>query len=73
MGKGKLSAGKLWMIAYRDLRRNRRRSLLTLIAVALGLALLVLTVGLVEGSDLRGDREQYPAPNRARAGPRGIL
>ncbi|MBN1149063.1 MAG: ABC transporter permease [Anaerolineales bacterium] len=50
MGTGKLSAGKLWMIAYRDLGRNRRRSLLTLIAVALGLALLVLTVGLIEGS-----------------------
>jgi ABC-type lipoprotein release transport system permease subunit len=50
MGKGKLSLGKLWMIAYRDLGRNRRRSLLTLSAVALGLALLVLTVGLIEGA-----------------------
>jgi ABC-type lipoprotein release transport system permease subunit len=50
MGTGKLSFGKLWMIAYRDLRRNRRRSLLTLIAVAIGLALLVLTVGLIEGA-----------------------
>jgi ABC-type lipoprotein release transport system permease subunit len=50
MGTGKLSLGKLWMIAYRDLGRNRRRSALTLIAVALGLALLVLTVGLIEGS-----------------------
>jgi ABC-type lipoprotein release transport system permease subunit len=38
------------MIAYRDLGRNRRRSALTLIAVALGLALLVLTVGLIEGA-----------------------
>jgi ABC-type lipoprotein release transport system permease subunit len=50
MGTGKLSLGKLWMIAYRDLRRNRRRSALTLIAVALGLALLVVTVGLIEGA-----------------------
>jgi ABC-type lipoprotein release transport system permease subunit len=50
MGTGNLSFGKLLMIAGRDLRRNRRRSLLTLIAVALGLALLVLTAGLIEGS-----------------------
>ncbi len=27
---------KLWRIAYRDLGRNRRRSLLTMVAVALG-------------------------------------
>jgi len=50
MGTGKLSLGKLWMIAYRDLGRNRRRSGLTLIAVALGLALLVVTAGLIEGA-----------------------
>ncbi len=40
----------LWRIAYRDLGRNRRRSILTLIAVALGLALLVVTSGLIEGA-----------------------
>lgn len=50
MGTGKLSLGKLWMIAYRDLGRNKRRSALTLVAVALGLALLVVTVGLMEGA-----------------------
>jgi ABC-type lipoprotein release transport system permease subunit len=50
MGTGKLSLGKLWMIAYRDLGRNRRRSVLTLVAVALGLALLILTAGLIEGA-----------------------
>jgi ABC-type lipoprotein release transport system permease subunit len=50
MGTGKLSLGKLWMIAYRDLGRNRRRSALTLVAVALGLALLVVTVGLMDGA-----------------------
>ena len=40
----------LWRIAYRDLGRNRRRSILTLIAVALGLALLVVSSGLIEGA-----------------------
>jgi ABC-type lipoprotein release transport system permease subunit len=40
---------QLWKIAYRDLRRNRRRSILTMIAVALGIALLVTLSGLVEG------------------------
>ncbi|MGD9093629.1 MAG: FtsX-like permease family protein, partial [Anaerolineales bacterium] len=38
-----------WRIAYRDLNRNRRRSILTLIAVALGLGLLVVMAGLVAG------------------------
>jgi len=40
---------QLWRIAYRDLRRNKRRSILTLIAVALGMGLLVTLSGLVEG------------------------
>ena len=40
---------KLWTIAYRDLLRNRRRSLLTLLAVALGYALLMLLNGFVAG------------------------
>jgi ABC-type lipoprotein release transport system permease subunit len=39
----------IWRIAYRDLSRNRRRSILTLIAVALGLGLLVVMAGLVAG------------------------
>ncbi len=42
-------AGKLWFIAYRDLLRNRRRSVLSLLAVALGLALLIVFNGLVAG------------------------
>lgn len=50
MGTGKLSLSKLWMIAYRDLGRNKRRSGLTLVAIALGLALLVVTAGLIEGA-----------------------
>ncbi len=36
-------------LAFRDLTRNKRRSLLTLLAVALGLTLLIVTNGLVEG------------------------
>ena len=40
---------KLWMIAYRDLGRNRRRTLLSLLAVALGLALLMVMNGFAAG------------------------
>jgi ABC-type lipoprotein release transport system permease subunit len=41
---------KMWKLAIRDLRRNKRRSILTLSAVALGLALLVVSSGLMDGS-----------------------
>jgi ABC-type lipoprotein release transport system permease subunit len=41
---------KLWKIAYRDLARNRRRSLLTLVAVAMGVAMLVTLTGLYAGA-----------------------
>jgi ABC-type lipoprotein release transport system permease subunit len=41
---------RLWKIALRDLGRNKRRSGLTLLAVALGLALLVVTSGLIAGA-----------------------
>lgn len=44
-----MALGKLWVIAFRDLGRNRRRSLFTLIAVALGLALLMILNGFVAG------------------------
>jgi ABC-type lipoprotein release transport system permease subunit len=46
---GKLSIAKLWMIAYRDLGRNKRRSILTIVAVGLGLGLLITIAGLVAG------------------------
>jgi ABC-type lipoprotein release transport system permease subunit len=39
----------LWRIAYRNLGRNRRRSALTLVAVALGMGLLVVLAGLIKG------------------------
>jgi len=44
-----MTIGKLWTIAYRDLGRNRRRSGLSLLAVALGLALLIMLNGLIAG------------------------
>jgi len=40
---------KIWVIAVRDLGRNRRRSGLTILAVTLGLTLLVLMSGLIAG------------------------
>ncbi|MFO7634908.1 MAG: FtsX-like permease family protein [Caldilinea sp.] len=40
---------KLWVIAYRDLTRNRRRTFFTLLAVALGLALLIVLNGYIAG------------------------
>ena len=44
-----MAFGKLWQIAYRDLGRNRRRSFFTLLAVAVGLALLIFINGLIAG------------------------
>ncbi len=44
-----MAIGKLWQIAYRDLGRNRRRSFFTLVAVAVGLALLIFINGLIAG------------------------
>ena len=44
-----MASAKLWTIAFRDLLRNRRRSLFTLLAVALGLALLMVFNGLIAG------------------------
>ena len=40
---------KLWVIAFRDLGRNRRRSILTGAAVALGTALTILMSGYMSG------------------------
>lgn len=44
-----MALGKLWVIAYRDLGRNRRRSILTLLAVALGLMLLIVLNSWIAG------------------------
>lgn len=40
---------KLWAIGYRDLGRNRRRSVFTMLAVGLGLALLIVMNGFIAG------------------------
>jgi ABC-type lipoprotein release transport system permease subunit len=41
---------QLLKIAYRDLIRNRRRSLLTLVAIAVGVSLLVFMSGFIQGA-----------------------
>jgi len=41
---------ELWTIAYRDLGRNRRRSLFTMLAVALGLMLIIVLNGYIAGA-----------------------
>ncbi len=45
-----MALGKLWAIGFRDLGRNRRRSILTLMAVALGLALVIFLSSFVAGT-----------------------
>ncbi len=40
---------KLWVLAFRDLGRNRRRTFLTMTAVALGLALLMVMNSFIAG------------------------
>jgi ABC-type lipoprotein release transport system permease subunit len=40
---------KLWVIAFRGLGRNRRRTGLTMLAVSLGLAVLIMMAGFVAG------------------------
>lgn len=44
-----MALNTLWTIAYRDLLRNRRRSLFTGLAVALGLALIIMMSGFIAG------------------------
>ncbi|MCA9926256.1 MAG: ABC transporter permease [Anaerolineales bacterium] len=40
---------KFWTMAYRDLLRNRRRTVITFVAIALGLALVIFMNGLITG------------------------
>jgi ABC-type lipoprotein release transport system permease subunit len=44
-----MTIGKLWVIAFRDLGRNRRRSFLTGAAVAVGTALTIVMAGYISG------------------------
>jgi ABC-type lipoprotein release transport system permease subunit len=48
---------KFWVMAYRDLIRNRRRTLLTLLAVALGMMILIMMSGLIAGIIAGGLRD----------------
>jgi ABC-type lipoprotein release transport system permease subunit len=45
-----MAFSKLWVIAFRDLGRNRRRTILTMIAVALGLGLVIMMSGFIAGA-----------------------
>ncbi len=40
---------KFWVMAYRDLVRNKRRTMITFIAIALGLTLVIFMNGLITG------------------------
>ncbi len=62
-----MAFAKLWVIAYRDLGRNRRRTLFTLIAVALGVGLLILLEGYIAGVGRRAAK-RHPLADRACAG-----
>ncbi len=52
-----MALSKFWAMAYRDLIRNRRRSLLTLLAVALGMMVLIMMSGILAGAISGGLRE----------------
>ncbi len=40
---------KFWVMAYRDLARNKRRTVITFIAISLGLTLVIFMNGLITG------------------------
>ena len=40
---------KLWVIAFRDLGRNRRRTGLTMLAIVFGMAVLIMLSGFTAG------------------------
>ncbi len=44
-----MAFGKFWVIAFRDLGRNRRRTSFTLVGVALGMMVLILMSGFITG------------------------
>ncbi len=44
-----MTVKRFWVIAFRDLVRNRRRTLLTLLAVILGMMVLIMMSGFIAG------------------------
>lgn len=44
-----MAFGKLWVIAFRDLGRNRRRTGFTLVGIVLGMMMLILMSGFIAG------------------------
>jgi ABC-type lipoprotein release transport system permease subunit len=48
---------RFWVIAFRDLIRNKRRTLLTLLAVTLGMMVLIMMSGFIAGIIADGLRE----------------
>jgi len=47
---GRLPAGMLLRLAWRNLWRHRRRTLITLASIAIGFGLAVLFIGIGDGS-----------------------
>lgn len=44
-----MALSKFWLISYRDLLRNRRRTIFTMMAVSFGLALIIMMSGFIAG------------------------
>jgi ABC-type lipoprotein release transport system permease subunit len=44
-----VALSKFWLISYRDLLRNRRRTIFTMMAVSFGLALIIMMSGFIAG------------------------
>ncbi len=48
--------GFLWTIAFRNILRNKRRTAITLVAIVLGLSLILIGQGMMDGLQLQSER-----------------
>ena len=64
---------QLFRMAFRDLGRNRRRTFFSVLALAMGLALLILMASFINGEMKDAHGYHHPAAKRPFAGPRAIL
>jgi putative ABC transport system permease protein len=48
--------GFLWKIAFRNILRNKRRTAITLVAIVLGLSLILIGQGMMDGLQLQSER-----------------